>query len=85
MIFTPRYKARVMACLPGQQPIELARFVHRYYHPADFDAVTSDLDRAWETWLERTTANCKTITERGWVSGKRENRIGREAQRQAAL
>jgi hypothetical protein len=57
------YSGRIMAALPDQQPIELARFRRRMLH-ADIESVTRDLDPAWDTWTEYQTPKRNLISKR---------------------
>ena len=57
------YKARLMAALPNQEPIELARFRRRMLH-ADIEAWTNDLDPAWTVWAEYQTNPGDLVSKR---------------------
>jgi hypothetical protein len=57
------WTSRIMACLPGHSPVELARF-HRSMVPSDVHAVTADLDPAWEIYGEYQTHRRDLISDR---------------------
>ena len=57
------YIFRIMACLPGHQPVELYRS-RRKYNQSYWNAVTGGLDRSWSRWCEHRMPNEHTITRR---------------------
>lgn len=60
---TAPYAARICAALPGDAPIELARFSRRI-NPSDWRSWTVDLGRDWETWIEEPLRDRDCITAR---------------------
>lgn len=63
------YTAKIMACLAGHTPIELARFTRRMY-PSDVRAVTGEISRDWELWGEYPLADKHTMTSRPKIKHK---------------
>lgn len=57
------YSFRVMAALPGQEPVELLRRKTNYCQ-ADWLFATRDLSPEWTCWTEHTTPDKDTITSR---------------------
>ena len=50
--FTPPYFCRIMACLPGHTPVELARF-QRPLQTKEWVYWTSPLSKDWEVTIEQ--------------------------------
>ena len=57
------YRARIMACLPGNSSVELARF-QRPIVSSDVRFWTGGMDPAWEIWGEYRTHECDLISPR---------------------
>lgn len=57
------YSVRILACLNGDTPIELARFTGPI-HPHAIRALTSDLSPEWEVFGEYPMRDADTLTAR---------------------
>ena len=57
------YNVRIMACLPGHEPIEICRS-KRPFAQSDWNYWTGDLDPAWRIWIEKAMLDTWTITRR---------------------
>lgn len=53
IVFQPAYAARLMASLPGQDPVEWVRS-HRAFMPHELAFWQRDVDPAWTVWVETT-------------------------------
>jgi hypothetical protein len=60
----PAYAARLMIALPGDEPIEYARWPHRYPERATLNAIFRSLSRCWEWWIETPLPSRSTVTAR---------------------
>ncbi len=71
------YHTRICAALPGEEPVELARFVARRMLPADWRAHTADLSPEWDIWAEQPMRDNECISSRPRIlhrSGSAKNR-----------
>jgi len=57
------YKFRILAALPGHDPVELFR-ASRNYAQADWNYHTRDLSPEWACWVEHTLADRDCISDR---------------------
>jgi len=57
------YLSRIMACLPGESPVELVRF-HRKMAYSDWRSHVADLAPEWTFWAEYTMDECHCISPR---------------------
>lgn len=57
------YSFRIMAALPGHEPVELFRS-RRTYSQQDWNFWTRGMDWAWECWVENRLPDKWTLTRR---------------------
>ncbi len=57
------YSVRIMAALPGQEPVEMFR-TNRTLHPHDWRFWTNDLSPDWELWTEHRLPDRQCISSR---------------------
>lgn len=57
------YTARIMACLPGDEPVELHRSLTRI-HPKTWTFFTRDMGELWEIWTEHRLPDRHCISSR---------------------
>lgn len=58
------YTYRLMACLPGDTPIEIHRSPKQRLSMRDWQFWTRGLSDAWEVWAEYTLGDKQTLTPR---------------------
>lgn len=80
------YTFRIMACLPGHDPVELFRTRHKY-EQSYWTSWTRDLSPEWTCWVEHRLDDRFTITPRIQIynPASREYRLPFTREEKAAL